>query len=274
MVGPAAAPAASFEVVFSLDVVVESLGNFLGFLGRFFQLRNGPIFQWRVLRAPFPIATRCFKTVRIRDHNAPPMFPMSPIMFRYVSRSLDSPRRGHLPGLNMPNDPKPHPPGAVCDPAKWDVASSAHGRARVCLCALLCFCLCNDPAADKLVRGLAHRSRLDLGEDSADRFPDCLHFSAAAAVCRSRPANRPSIGFTGQGAAVDALAVAVEHRAEQNYDKRLFGPDYVDHHLVFCQPDGACYPPDKMGPRVKELMRSGWKASASNRSAIPLRANS
>ncbi len=51
-----------------------------------------------------------------------------------------------------------------------------------------------------------------------------------------------------------ALAVLDEHRAEQENDKRLFGPDYHDHSLIFCQPNGDYYSPDRMGARVKELM--------------------
>jgi integrase len=53
-----------------------------------------------------------------------------------------------------------------------------------------------------------------------------------------------------------ALAVLADHRAEQNNDKRLFGPDYQDHGLIFCQPNGAYYSPDKEGSRVKELMQA------------------
>ena len=45
-----------------------------------------------------------------------------------------------------------------------------------------------------------------------------------------------------------------DHRAEQDEDKRLFGPDYQDHNLIFCQPNGAYYSPDRLGARVKELM--------------------
>ena len=52
------------------------------------------------------------------------------------------------------------------------------------------------------------------------------------------------------------LAVLADNRAEQNNDKRLFGPDYQDHDLIFCQPNGAYYSPDRVGARVKELMVS------------------
>ena len=51
-----------------------------------------------------------------------------------------------------------------------------------------------------------------------------------------------------------ALPVLADHRAEQEGDKRLFGPDYQDHGLIFCQPNGAYYSPDRLGARVKELM--------------------
>ena len=52
------------------------------------------------------------------------------------------------------------------------------------------------------------------------------------------------------------LAVLADTRAEQNNDKRLFGPDYQDHDLIFCQPNGAYYSPDRVGAHVKELMVS------------------
>ena len=53
-----------------------------------------------------------------------------------------------------------------------------------------------------------------------------------------------------------AISVLADHRAEQEKDKRLFGPDYQDHGLIFCQPNGAYYSPDREGARVKELMRA------------------
>ena len=52
-----------------------------------------------------------------------------------------------------------------------------------------------------------------------------------------------------------ALEVLRAHREEQDTDRQLFGPDYEDHHLVFCQPNGAFYSPDRLGARVSELMR-------------------
>ena len=53
-----------------------------------------------------------------------------------------------------------------------------------------------------------------------------------------------------------ALPVLADHRAQQQEDKMLFGPDYQDHDLIFCQPNGAYYSPDRVGARVKELMVS------------------
>ena len=50
------------------------------------------------------------------------------------------------------------------------------------------------------------------------------------------------------------LPVLADHLAEQDEDKRLFGADYQDHNLIFCQPNGAYYSPDRLGARVKELM--------------------
>ena len=52
-----------------------------------------------------------------------------------------------------------------------------------------------------------------------------------------------------------ALEVLRAHRQEQQRDRKLFGADYQDHNLVFCQPNGAHYSPDRLGARVVELMR-------------------
>lgn len=52
--------------------------------------------------------------------------------------------------------------------------------------------------------------------------------------------------------AIEALKV---HQVEQNRDRALFGKDYEDHGLVFCQPGGGFYSPDRQGARVAEIMR-------------------
>ena len=46
----------------------------------------------------------------------------------------------------------------------------------------------------------------------------------------------------------------------------MFGPDYRDHQLIFCQPNGACYSPDRVGARVKELIVAVRPKSVSLRS--------
>jgi integrase len=52
--------------------------------------------------------------------------------------------------------------------------------------------------------------------------------------------------------AIDALKA---HREQQDGDRAMFGADYHDHGLVFCQPGGDHYSPDRAGARVSELMR-------------------
>jgi integrase len=52
-----------------------------------------------------------------------------------------------------------------------------------------------------------------------------------------------------------ALEVLKQHRAEQANDRTLFGRDYADNDLIFCQPSGQYYSPDRVGARVAELMR-------------------
>ena len=52
-----------------------------------------------------------------------------------------------------------------------------------------------------------------------------------------------------------ALEVLKQHRVEQGKDRALFGSAYVDNNLIFCQPGGQYYSPDREGARVSELMR-------------------
>jgi integrase len=52
-----------------------------------------------------------------------------------------------------------------------------------------------------------------------------------------------------------ALEVLKEHGTEQARDRAMFGTDYVDNNLIFCQPCGQYYSPDRLGARVVELMR-------------------
>ncbi len=75
-----------------------------------------------------------------------------------------------------------------------------------------------------------------------------------------------------------ALLALADHRKEQENDKRLFGSDYQDHDLIFCQPGGGYYSPDRLGARVKELMvavglkgvSSRWATSRMLRNGVPL----
>lgn len=52
-----------------------------------------------------------------------------------------------------------------------------------------------------------------------------------------------------------ALDALTEWKAEQEEDKRLFGPDYADSGLIFSRPDGQHYRPDKVSVRVTALAR-------------------
>jgi integrase len=42
---------------------------------------------------------------------------------------------------------------------------------------------------------------------------------------------------------------------QQATDRAMFGPDYKDHDLIFCRPDGEYYCPDQMSVRVTALTR-------------------
>ena len=60
-----------------------------------------------------------------------------------------------------------------------------------------------------------------------------------------------------------ALEVLRAHREEQQRDRQLFGTGYDNHNLIFCQPGGAYYSPDRLGARVVELMRKVGLAGVS-----------
>ena len=60
-----------------------------------------------------------------------------------------------------------------------------------------------------------------------------------------------------------ALEVLSAHWEEQQRDRQLFGEGYDDHNLIFCQPGGAYYSPDRLGARVVELMRKVGLAGVS-----------
>jgi integrase len=52
-----------------------------------------------------------------------------------------------------------------------------------------------------------------------------------------------------------ALEVLRQHREEQDRDRAMFGSDFAENNLIFCQPGGQYYSPDRLGARVVELMR-------------------
>jgi integrase len=52
-----------------------------------------------------------------------------------------------------------------------------------------------------------------------------------------------------------ALDVILQHRKRQQMDRELFGPDHRDQDLIFCQPDGLFYSPDKVGTRVTRMAK-------------------
>jgi integrase len=69
---------------------------------------------------------------------------------------------------------------------------------------------------------------------------------------KSTKSGRPR-RFAVPAAALDALR---EHRAQQDGDRAMFGADYQENDLVFCQPGGAHYNPCSTGNRVSALMKS------------------
>lgn len=57
---------------------------------------------------------------------------------------------------------------------------------------------------------------------------------------------------------LDAVTVLVlrAHRAKQNAERLALGPAWVDHDLVFCEPDGSPLHPDKLTVRFRQLVRA------------------
>jgi integrase len=71
---------------------------------------------------------------------------------------------------------------------------------------------------------------------------------------------------TGQtrhvGISETTIQILREHRARIDEEKRLFGPDYAPHNLVFARPDGDFYNPSQITNRIGEFMReAGVNAS-------------
>jgi integrase len=54
----------------------------------------------------------------------------------------------------------------------------------------------------------------------------------------------------------DVLEVLRDHQRHQQEDRRLYGGDYANLNLIFARPDGQYYSPDRIGARVREVMRA------------------
>ena len=71
-----------------------------------------------------------------------------------------------------------------------------------------------------------------------------------------------------------ALVVLRQHCAHQANDRQMFCPDYKDHDLILCRPDGEYYCPDQMSVRVTALTRKlGLKGSGCTRFVTATRAS-
>ena len=71
---------------------------------------------------------------------------------------------------------------------------------------------------------------------------------------------------TGQtrhvGISQTTIEILLEHRAKIEEERRLFGPDYKPHNLVFPRPDGDFYNPSQITNRIGEFMKeAGVNAS-------------
>lgn len=60
-----------------------------------------------------------------------------------------------------------------------------------------------------------------------------------------------------------ALETIAEHRAMQDRDRKMFGAAYENRDLIFCQPTGAYYSPDRVGARVVEMMKKAGLSGVS-----------
>ena len=78
----------------------------------------------------------------------------------------------------------------------------------------------------------------------------CLEQTKAGGVKSTKPEEPRWFGVPEW-----ALDVLKEHRAEQDRDRVLFGMKYMENNLIFCQPYGSYYSPDRLGARVVEAMK-------------------
>jgi integrase len=54
----------------------------------------------------------------------------------------------------------------------------------------------------------------------------------------------------------DVLEALRDHQRHQQEDRELYGADYANLNLIFARPDGQYYSPDRIGARVREVMRA------------------
>jgi integrase len=53
----------------------------------------------------------------------------------------------------------------------------------------------------------------------------------------------------------EVLEILREAQREQNRQREMYGPDYVNRDLIFARPDGDYYSPDKIGTRIRAAMK-------------------
>jgi integrase len=109
------------------------------------------------------------------------------------------------------------------------------------------------------------------GELLALQWSDINFETGAVDVCKSLEQTKTGLRvkptksdeprtFGIDGDTLDVLGV---HRRDQERDKSIFGTGYQDNKLVFCQPGGQYYSPDRVGARVAELMRKAGLSGVS-----------
>ena len=61
----------------------------------------------------------------------------------------------------------------------------------------------------------------------------------------------------------ETIEVLRDHQRVQEADRKLYGSDYANLGLVFAQPNGQLYSPDRVGARVKECLVAAGLAGVS-----------
>ena len=80
-------------------------------------------------------------------------------------------------------------------------------------------------------------------------FGDTKTNDPVYSAAKSFPSAIASIAFAkGLIRSADDRVDLRGHHRDRGEDRRLFGADYHQHGLIFCQPDGRYYSPDRVGP--------------------------